>query len=344
MGKPTHVLARHLAADPLAPVWLIASGEPLLVMEAADAVRLRARELGYSERTVLEVDGRFDWADFGAALGERSLFASRRIIELRLPTGRPGREGAEAIAAFARDPVPDLLLLVLAGQWSRSHEVAWVKAVDKAGVLLPLWPPRSHELPGWIRDRMAARGLAADHAATGLIAERVEGNLLAAAQEIDKLLLLKGPGRLDVDELARLIADSARFDTFGMTEAALSGDAPRALRMLRGLRAEGEAIQRIVAWLSGQIATAVELATVKASGGNLGQAMQRAGLWQSRQGAFRSALARADARHFERLLADLAHVDQVSKGRPPGDAWLELERLLLALAQPPLRRKLGVGA
>lgn len=325
---------KFLAGKPLPPVILIASAEPLLLLEAADQVRLRAREQGYAERTVFEAGKEFDWSELTAELSSLSLFSARRLIEVRLPTGRPGKEGGGLLGAFARDPVPDLVLLIQAGQWSRAHETAWVKEVDRAGWLMPMWPIKPQELPRWIGQRLASRGLRADTQATALLAERVEGNLLAAAQEIDKLALLHPGGTLDAPTMQALVSDSARYDVFGLTEAALSGEAGHAVRILAGLRGEGAHVPALLPWVASQLTILVRLAAVKAQGGNLSQAMQKAGLWQSKQQAFQHALERGRLPDFERLLAACARLDRIAKGRGDGDAWLEMERLIVGIAAP----------
>lgn len=325
---------KFLADKPLPPVILIASAEPLLLLEASDQVRRRAREQGYAERSVFEAGKDFDWNALTAELSSLSLFSARRLIEIRLPTGRPGKEGGGLLAAFAREPVPDLALLIQAGQWSRAHETAWVKEVDRAGWLLPMWPIKPQELPRWIGQRLASRGLRADAQATALLAERVEGNLLAAAQEIDKLALLHAGGTLDATTMHALVSDSARYDVFGLTDAALTGDAGHALRMLAGLRGEGAQVPALLSWVASQLTILVRLAAVKAHGGNLSQAMQQAGLWQSKQQAFKRALERGRLSDFERLLAACARLDRIAKGRGDGDAWLEMERLIVGMAAP----------
>ncbi len=327
-------LEQRLARDALPPVVLLASGEPLLLLEAGDAVRQRAREQGYAERSVFDVDGSFDWDELSAGLSSLSLFASRRLIELRLPTGKPGKEGGERLARLARDPAPDVLLLIQAQQWSRAHETAWVKEIDKAGWFVPMWPIKPAELPGWIGRRLKAHGLRADAGAVTLLAERVEGNLLAAAQEVDKLALLHSEGVLDTDTMRALVADSARHDVFGLVEAALEGRTAHALRILRGLRGEGVQVPALLPWISSQLMLLVRLAGAQSRGENLGAAMQAAGLWQGKEQTFRRALGRGRAGDFERLLPLCARIDRVSKGRGDGDAWRDLERLLTGIAAP----------
>ncbi|HEX7732620.1 MAG TPA: DNA polymerase III subunit delta, partial [Rhodanobacter sp.] len=252
---------KALAADGLAPVYLLA-GEELLVLEAADALRARARELGYAEREVLEVEQRFDWDDLARAAAGMSLFASRRLLDLRLPTGRPGVDGAKAIGEFCADPPPDVTLLITAMEWSSKHDGAWSRKLDAAGVMVVFNAPRPNEWAAWIGARLASRGLSATPDAAALLAERVEGNLLAAAQEVDKLAVLRAGDstRIDADAMESLVADSARYDVFKLTDAALAGEGARALRILAGLRAEGDELIALMGWLVNQLQLALRLA------------------------------------------------------------------------------------
>jgi DNA polymerase III subunit delta len=332
------VLRKQLATGELKPAYLIAGEEHLLVLEAADALRARARELGYSEREILDVEPHFDWnrlADAGRAL---SLFATRRLIDLRLPTGLPGKDGSAAIIAFCEAPPPDTVLLVTANDWSKRHEGAWVRAIENAGVFVPVWPMRREELPGWIGTRMASRGVAATPDAIAWLAERVEGNLLAAAQEIDKLALT-GEGRtLDVAELEASVADDARYDVFRLTDAAIGGDAARALHILAGLRAEGEEVIPMLGWVLNQVR---QLSRLAADPGGF------AGGGYGREAALRRALKNADPSHWERCLAQAARVEIYAKGqnldaagRSWGDAWIEFERLIAAIAKPRIAKEL----
>nr|WP_221282037.1 DNA polymerase III subunit delta [Chiayiivirga flava] len=325
---------QRLGGDTLPPAILLAGAEPLLLLEAADAVRARARTLGFAEREVHDVETGFDWDALRTSFASLSLFSARRLIELRLPTGKPGKEGGDIVAGFCANPVPDLCLLVSAAQWSRAHETAWVKSVEQAGWFVPLWPLKPNELPGWIGRRLRQRGVDAGPDAVAALVERVEGNLLAAAQEVDKLALLKPPGRLDAETMLGLVADSARYDVFRLTDTALAGDTTHALRMLAGLRGEGEQVPPMLSWIASQVQLLAQFSAVAERGGNLGQAMQQARMWDSKQGLFRRALGRGNARHFERLLADCARIDRIAKGRAGGDAWLELERLIVGIGAP----------
>ena len=279
---------KALAADELQPVYLLA-GEQLLVLEAADALRAQARKLGYTEREVLDVGQHFDWNDLARSAAGMSLFATRRLIDLRLPTGRPGIEGAKAINAFCADPPPDVTLLITAMEWSNKHDGAWSKKLDASGTMVVFNSPRPDQWAAWITARLASRGLSATPDAAALLAERVEGNLLAAAQEVDKLAVLHGEGRIDAAEMENLVADSARYDAFKLTDAAFAGDGGRALHILAGLRGEGEDLIPLMGWLVNQLQLALRLANAR----DFAAQAKAERLWQSREQLFRQALRRA---------------------------------------------------
>ena len=333
-------LTKLLAAPELKPVWLIAGAEHLLVIEAADRLRARARELGHVEREVFDADHRFDWNAMAMSGNAMSLFASRRLIDVRLPTGKPGKDGAAALIAWCASPPPDTILLVTAQEWSKQHEGAWVAAFERVGVVLPVWPLRRDEMPAWIGARFASRGVKATPEAVELLVERVEGNLLAAAQEVDKLALLVNGATLDVGLLEASVADDARYDAFRLADAAIAGDTERALRMVVGLQAEGEEAIPLLGWLLTQLRL---LRRLSDAGANLAQAFRNERVWDARQPMFRRALKAGDAAHWERCLVQAARIDRIAKGRADGDAWREIQRLVAAIAEP-RRAGLLIGA
>lgn len=334
---------KALAAASLAPVYLLA-GEELLVLEAGDALRARARELGYTERDVLEAGTHCDWDDLARSAAGMSLFATRRLIDLRLPTGRPSVDGAKAIVEFCADPPPDVTLLITAMEWSSKHDGAWNKKLDAAGTMVVFNAPRPNEWAAWIGARLASRGLSATADAAALLAERVEGNLLAAAQEVDKLVVLRAGDstRIDAATMENLVADSARYDVFKLTDAALAGDGARALRILAGLHAEGDELLALMGWLVNQLQLALRLANAP----NFAAQAKTERLWQAREQLFRNALRRAPREHWLACLARAARIDRIVKGRDrddpsrgvsggeSGDAWREAERLIATLAEP----------
>ena len=335
-------LAAQLDAGPLAPAWLVAGPEPLLVMEAADAIRAAARAQGITEREVHDADGRdYDWNQLAASFRAPSLFAPRRVVEVRLPSGKPGKDGAKVLAEFCADPPPDVVLLVTAGEWSRSHAGKWSEAIGRIGHVVVAWAIKPHEQLDWIERRARTRGLRLDREAVQLLAERMEGNLLAAAQEVDKLVLLADGQPIDADGLRALVSDAARYDVFRLCEAMLNGQGAHVSRMLAGLQAEGEVVPALLGMVSRELAIVAALARAQAGGGNLAGEFKAQRIWDSKQAMYRRALARHDAARWERFASEAGRVDRTAKGRPPpgatGDAWQALERLLLAVAEPRAR-------
>lgn len=326
-------LAASLARGALAPAYLVAGAEILRVLECADAIRAAAREQGYAEREVFEVEGRdIDWDGLEASLRAPSLFAARRLIEIRLPTAKPGKQGGEVIAGYCAQPPADTCLLVTGGEWSRKHGGKWSEAIAAVGTIAVAWPVKPHELQGWLEARLRRHGVRADRDAVQLLVERVEGNLLAAAQEIDKLALLAAGQTLDAARMQALVADAARYDVFRLVDAALNGQGLQVVRMLAGLRAEGEAVPALMGMVVMELQRAAALARVKARGGNLGAEFKAQRIWDAKEAAYRRALERHPAARWERFVAIAGEVDRVAKGRGAGDEWLLLERLLLAVA------------
>jgi len=225
-------LDAHLAKT-LAPVYAVHGDEPLLALEAADAVRAAARKRGFSEREVFEAGRGFDWSSFRGSLGSLSLFATKRIVELRLPNGKPGTQGGEALAAYCAQPAADTLLLISLPRVDRTTQnAAWFRGVVDAGVLVDIWPLERTRLPAWIAERLARQGQKASRDVLEFLAARVEGNLLAAHQEVQKLALLAPEGELSFDTVRDAVADVARFDTNVAAEALVKGETVRYLRVL----------------------------------------------------------------------------------------------------------------
>jgi len=334
MASTLEQFYKSLDKGELAPVYLIAGEEPLLLQEAGDALRARARALGFAEREVLDVEAKFDWNQLARSSANLSLFSMRRLIELRVPTGLVGKEGSAAIIEWCRAAAgADTVLLISAAQWSKKNEGAWVREVERNGVYVPIKSLRVDELPAWIRARMHANGFAPDDDAVALLASRAEGNLLAIAQEIDKLAMLREGGRVAASELEALDADNALYDVFKLTDAAFGGDARRALRVLSGLRAEGEDVIPMLGWLLNQLELALRLASADDFAS---AARAEHNFWPAKQRLFASALKRAGrgSGHWERCVAWCARIDRMAKGREFGDPWREFERLLVAIAQP----------
>lgn len=319
----------------LAPLYLLSGAEPLLLDEAVDRVRAAARDCGFSERSLHLADARFNWNELHADACSQSLFASRRLVEVRMPGGKPGAAGAKVLKELSGAVPEDTLIMVVAGALDRNaRRSAWVGALEKSGTWVdaPLLSVR--EQRGWIRDRLASEGFQPDEAAVALLAERTEGNLLSARQQIDKLALAHDPGPLSVDAVMEAIADASRFDVFQLGSAALGQDLRRTARILAGLRRERAPLTLILWVLVRDITTLADLYWRTARGDSLPAAMGALRVWSSRKAEFRSALKRHGARSIRRLLVRSARADQVVKGARPGEPWTELQLLAFGLAEP----------
>jgi DNA polymerase-3 subunit delta len=324
----------------LLPIYFFSGDEPLQMGEAADAVRRHAREQGFTEREVMHAEKNFDWNELLAASNSMSLFAEKRVIDLRLPSGKPGKDGGAALLEYAARPPEDTLLLISSGKVDkRSQSAKWYTALDKVGVTLQVWPVEAPDMPRWLDQRLRSRGLQPEPDAARIIAERVEGNLLAAAQEVDKLVLLIGSGPLSAEQAEAAVADSARFDVFGLVDAALEGDAPRSTRMLDGLRGEGvEPI--LVLWaLTRELRSLAEMAAKIEGGKGLDGVLGQ--VWGKRKGPVKAGLQRHNKARWQQMLRRAARLDRVIKGAAAGNAWDELLQLTLLMAGVPLFRATG---
>ena len=310
----------------LAPVYLVSGDEPLLVGEAADAIRAAARAAGYAERSVFFIDKGFAWEELRQAAQSLSLFAERRLFELRMPGGKPDK-GAATLIDLATRPPPDVLSLVIADKLDKkSSETPWVRAFEKSGVWVPVWPVETAALPMWLRGRAAALQLEMDPEAAQLIVDRVEGNLLAAKQELEKLALLAEGRRIDTALVLRAVGNSARYDVFQLGESAAAGDAERALRILLGLKTEGIE-PTLILW-----ALIRELRGLwQARERNRLRSQARAG-WHLAATPSPQALARLRLLPLARLMRQAHHTDRIIKGLAGGDAWTAISGLVAALA------------
>ena len=313
----------------LPAVILIAGDEPLQREESADLIRRTAREQGYTDREVFVAERSFDWDGLLTAGASLSLFASRRILELRLPSGKPGTKGAEVLGTYAKDPAPDTLLLVIAEDKLEGNPV-WAQALERAGLFVQVWPVAPAEVPAWVRQRLKAKGFDATADAVTLISGRVEGNLLAAAQEVEKLALLRQPGTLDAEAVADAVADSARYDAFKLVDAALAGDLPRTVRVLEGLQAEGEEPMMVLGALLRQLKELASLSIEIEAGAPPQRVL--GGIWERRRPLVQAALKRRKSLAWQRLLKRALQADRVMKGRAQGRPWDELLQLSTALA------------
>ena len=314
-------LAAHLRKT-LASLYLVFGDEPLQSQEAADAIRAAARERGYDERDCLTVETGFDWATLRQRAASRSLFAGRRLLELRMGNAKPGDAGAKALSEYAARPADSTILLITAGkldwQIQKSH---WFTALDGVGVIVQAAPVEPGQLPGWIERRLRSRGLNPTPDAVTLLGERVEGNLLASAQEIEKLALLVDGQALTVDAVLAAVGDSARYSIYDWVDAALLGKTERVTRILNGLRDEGVEPVLLNWALHQEVRRLVTLAFARDHGQALEAALAGQKVWEKRKPLLRQALQRLSGSDCRRLLCACSRTDRTIKGVELGSPW-----------------------
>jgi DNA polymerase-3 subunit delta len=323
---------------PLAQLYVISSDEHLLALEAAGKIRKAARAQGFSEREVLSVERNFKWGELLAANQSQSLFGDKKLIELRIPTGKPGKDGGQALQNYARDLSPDNLTLITLPKldWA-TQKAAWVAALQQAAVYIDIPQIERPQLPAWIGVRLAAQGQSADRASLDFIADRVEGNLLAAHQEIQKLGLLHPPGKLDYEQIQDAVLNVARYDVFKLSEAMLAGDAARLVRMLEGLKGEGEALPLVLWAVAEEIRTLLKLKSGVEQGRPLGVLLKEYRIFGPRERMMDGALRRLKLSALQTALQEAAQVDKMIKGlrakAMAGDAWDAMLQLGLKVAR-----------
>lgn len=322
----------------LSQCYLLVGDEPLQKQEAFDAVLNKAREQGFTERERHLVDAKFQWYDLQNASANLSLFAEKRILDLHMPTGKAGQKGSAFLTDFVKNLPPDILLIIRCDEWTMANgKTKWVKTIIDEGVFMRVYQPDANELPQWMSRRCQQLGLQIDQDAIGLLAYRLEGNLMAAAQELDKLKMRFGDQRLDIKTLAGLVADNARFDVFRLTDALLAGDSGRAIRVNRSLQ-QNDTSPVIIHWALENLARQlVELAFIRKKKSNVSKTdFQRMRIWPKQQVVFQQVLNRLDVNDVEMLLHHLCDIDLSIKGRRHGDSWQAIEHWLLLFNQPDL--------
>ncbi len=325
-------LEAHLSQK-LAPVYLIHGDEPLQIMELGDRLRQHARDTGFAERQVIVVTEDADWSTFREAADSFSLFAEQRLIELRLPSGKPGRLGSEVLKQYCTSPPEDVLLIVTSAKLDRSgSNSAWFKAIDKVGVTIAIWPIAPAQLGTWLKKRLSDVGLVPDQNALSLLIERVEGNLLAARQEVERLALLYPTGELTADHVLSAVGDSARYSVGDLSVSALNGQSKRALRILNGLREEAVSEVLILWSLNNEIRAGARTAEAVEAGVSEAAALKSAGVWQNRAIPLKNALARHSARNWLSMLSACTTIDRQIKGQAPGSSWDGLDALVTQLS------------
>lgn len=333
--KPDQLAAR-LKQNALPLIW-ISGDEPLLVQEACDSVRAFARAQGFTEREVLDAGANFKWEQLLSSGNSLSLFAERKLIDLRLNSGKLDEDARAALGEYLDNPNPDNLLLLTTGKIEKqAQSTKWFSALESRALFCPIWPVGERDLPQWIRQRLQKHGLTADADAIEILVERVEGNLLAANQEVEKLRLLVNATHLDAQTVLEAVVDNSRFTVFALTDACLGGNSGRALNILNHLQAEGEECLFILNMLCREIRALAGIKADVEQGMNPHSAMQTRGVWQNRQTLVSSALDRHSHGSLQKLLDRARIVDQSVKGLRDDKPWDELANVALGLANPRL--------
>ena len=327
-------LSAHLQQQ-LLPVYLVSGDEPLLLQECCDLIRRKARTEGCTDREIIDASGSgFGWQDILHSATSMSLFAERKLVELRLPSGKPGADGSKALCEYLDISSGEDVLLIIAGKIDKkSTNSKWFKALDKAGAVIQVWPVDAKNLPRWLRQRVTNAGMTIDDDALQLLGERVEGNLLAAVQEVEKLKLLVSDSQITAHTVTEAVSDNARYNLFDMADNALKGDATASLRMLHGLRAEGTE-PAIALWaLAREIRTLYEVQLDCDGGQGVQQALSTRRVWNNRMPLMQAALSRHSGDSLSRLLEQALTVDGSIKGYAGGKPWDNLEDLVTSLCR-----------
>lgn len=327
-------LADHLQQK-LLPVYLVSGDEPLLLQECCDQIRQKARAENCNEREIIEGGvSNFNWQDILHSASNMSLFADRKLIELRLPSGKPGAEGSKALCEYLDIASGDDVLLIVSGKIDKqSTNSKWYKALDKAGVTVQVWPVDAKNLPRWLHQRVRNAGMSIDDDALRLLCERMEGNLLAAVQEVEKLKLLAADSKITMQTVTEAVSDNARYNLFDMADNALKGNASVSLRMLYGLRAEGTEPPVVLWALVREIRTLYEAQLDCDSGQSAQQALSSRRVWQNRMPLMQAALTRHNTHSLSLLLEQAARADGSIKGFADGKPWDNLSRLVITLCR-----------
>jgi len=327
-------LEQHLQQG-LKTIYIVSGDEPLQAQEACQLIRAAAKAAQFNEHEVLNADSSFKWDELLTAGNALSLFASQKLIELRLTSGKPGAEGAKVLQAYVQTPSDSNLLLINSAKFDKSAKNSkWYKSLSAVGVHIEIWPIESQQLPNWIARRMRQAGLQPYQEAASLLAELVDGNLLAASQEIEKLKLLLPEDKpaVSAQVIRNSVVDSARYNAFNLVDAALKGNTKECVKMLAGLHDEGVEPLSLIWILSREVRQLSLIKQEVQQGRSADQAMQAQHIWRNRQPLVNTALARLSAAQLSTLLQQVAHADQLAKGMHQGNSWDQLERITLTLA------------
>lgn len=319
----------------LQPVYMVSGDEPLQQGEVVDAIRKKARAEGFLNREVLHVEGQFDWNQFPALCLTQSLFADKNLIELNLPTAKPGKVGSAMIERVMEELSPENVIIIITGKLDpKSKNTKWYKAVDKQGAIIQVWPLDGQKLVPWLRGRVQQKGLKIDDAGLKILLQRIEGNLLAAVQEIEKLYALYGATSITADDVASAVEDNARFDVFKLTDSMLLGHSERVSRVLSSLIAEKLAAPVVLWAITRELRMLEALSFEKSVSGGVDKTFQKHRVWDSKKKGYLKALSRGTLQDWQALLLDCVTVEKMIKGAKKGNEWVVIEQICLRVCQP----------
>lgn len=326
-------LNKHLTQG-LAPLYVLVGSEPLAQRESLDALRQAAQHQGYEERTSLIAERFFKWQELTHFGQSSSLFSNLRVLEIHIPSGKPGVDGGKVLKELATQPLPDTCVIIVLPRLERdARNSAWYTSLEKAAIVIALDEIAVNQLPKWIATRLANQQQETDEETLLFLATQVEGNLLAANQEIEKLGLLYPTGKLSNAAVKEAVLSVSRYDAFQLGEAVLAGDTPRTVRVLQGLQDEGAQPLSVMNPLLWSLKPLAQLKLAQQQGENLEQAMTRARIFGQKQALIKRALAKLSMRQIEACIQKLADIDQTAKGVMQGDTWLEISRLCFGLSK-----------
>ncbi len=333
MAKLRSDQLKKALAKNLAPIYLITGDESLLVQEACDSIRRQANLNGYTERELHHTDAGFQWDHLFNSANSMSLFAEKKIIEIRVHNGKPGDTGSKAIIEYCQSLSDDNLLLLICPKIDkRSQNAKWFKALEKYADIVTVWPIGLQQLPRWVEQRLEAAGLYAERNAIDILCAKVEGNLLAAAQEIEKLKLLVNEKKIDAQTMADAVTDSARYDVFGLVDKAISGNSRAAIASLSGLKGEGTEATLILWALSREIRVITSIKEGLENGKSFELCAKQNGVWENRKPAIKQIVYRLRLKQMYMLIRKSSHADKIIKGSQKGDVWNVLNDIVLALS------------
>ncbi len=319
------------------PLYIVSGDEPLLVQESCDLIREALKKSGFTERELFHVEARFDWEQVAFSINSMSLFAEQKIIELRFNSTSPGNAGIAILTAFAEaPPAGTVLLLVLPRLEAKTSRAKWFTTLEKIATYVQIWPIELNKMPAWIDSRFRRVGLTATREAVSMMVERLEGNLLAATQEIERLRLVSDKGKVDATLVQKGVADHSRYDVFSLIDAAVGGDSPRTVKIVSGLQLEGVAVLSVTGVLARELRSLIGMAETLESG-SLDSALRQGRVWQKRKSIVSTCLRRHKQPALLNWLARVSDVDGMAKGALSGNPWDEILSILLGLSGKDLR-------